>query len=114
MTYDRNGFPIFDAKVDLYLPPSAINSGSDAAHFREANRMLGDALRADPGLARRIGLNDEQVAYLTRANPSDRSPPDLTWHHHQDTGRIQLVPSDLHDHFSGGHTGGMRIWGGGR
>lgn len=114
VTYDRNGFPMFEAKADLYLSPSAINSGSDTAHFREANRMLGDALRADPGLAQRIGLNDDQVAFLTQANPAGRSPPDLTWHHHQDTGRIQLVPSAVHDRFSGGHTGGMRIWGGGR
>ncbi len=114
ITYDTNGFPMFEAKADLYLSPSAINSGDDAAHFREANRMLGDALRTDPGLAQRLGLNSDQVAFLTRENPAGRSPPDLTWHHHQDTGRIQLVPSDVHDRFSGGHTGGMRIWGGGR
>ena len=114
VTYDTNGFPMFEAKADLYLSPSAINSGDDAAHFREANRMLGDALRADPGLAQRLGLNSDQVAFLTRESPAGRSPPDLTWHHHQDTGRIQLVPSDVHDRFSGGHTGGMRIWGGGR
>ncbi|WP_379553625.1 HNH endonuclease [Qipengyuania sp. DGS5-3] len=114
VNYDSNGFPDFDARADLYLSPSAINSGSDTAHFREANGMMRDALNADPGLAQRLGLNADQVAFLTRETPSGRSPPDLTWHHHQDTGRIQLVDSSIHDHFSGGHTGGMRIWGGGR
>ncbi len=114
VTYNQNGFPEFEAKADLYLSPSAINSGSDTAHFREANQMLGDALRADPSLAQRLGLNDAQVSFLTRETPAGRSPPGLTWHHHQDTGRIQLVDHDIHAHFSGGHTGGMRIWGGGR
>ncbi len=114
VTYDQSGFPVFEAQADLYLSPAAINSSDSAAHFREANQLVGDALRADPGLAQRMGLNDEQVTFLTRDTPSDRSPPDLTWHHHQDTGRIQLVDRDTHAHFSGGHTGGMRIWGGGR
>lgn len=114
VNYDSNGFPDFEARADLHLSPTAINSGSDTAHFREANGMMRDALNADPGLAQRLGLNAEQVAFLTRETPAGRSPPDLTWHHHQDTGRIQLVDSTIHDHFSGGHTGGMRIWGGGR
>lgn len=114
VTYDSDGFPVFAARADLYLDASAINSGSDAAHFREANRMIGEALQADPSLARQIGLNADQVAFLTRDTPSGRSPPDLTWHHHQDTGRMQLVDAAVHDHFSGGHTGGMRLWGGGR
>ena len=112
--YDANGFPEFSAKADLFLDPSHINTSSDAGHFRAANEMMGNALRADPGLAQRIGLNDAQVAYLTRANPASAAPPGLTWHHHQDTGRIQLVDRAEHAHFSGGHTGGMRLWGGGR
>ncbi|WP_247712067.1 HNH endonuclease [Qipengyuania qiaonensis] len=114
VTYDQNGFPIFEATADLYLSPAAINSRSDRAHFQEANEMMRDALRADPSLAQRLGLNNDQVAFLTRDTPAGSSPPGLTWHHHQDTGRIQLVDRDVHDHFSGGHTGGMRIWGGGR
>lgn len=112
--YDQNGFPVFNAKADLYLDASAINSASDAGHFREANRMLGEALRADSTLAGRMGLTDAQATFLMRESPAGRSPPGLTWHHHQDTGRIQLVDVAEHAHFSGGHTGGMRIWGGGR
>lgn len=112
--YDQNGFPVFEAKADLHLGTGAINAGRDTVHFREANRMLGDALRADPSLAGRMGLDADQVRFLTRDTPAGGSPPDLTWHHHQDTGRMQLVDEAEHAHFSGGHTGGMRIWGGGR
>lgn len=32
-----------------------------------------------------------------------------TWHHHQDTGRMQLVDAFLHE--KTGHTGGYNIWG---
>ncbi|WP_244527425.1 HNH endonuclease [Lihuaxuella thermophila] len=33
----------------------------------------------------------------------------LTWHHHQQTGRMILIPSDVH--FAAKHTGGHKIWG---
>ncbi|MBA4602284.1 HNH endonuclease [Thermoactinomyces sp. AMNI-1] len=33
-----------------------------------------------------------------------------TWHHHQETGRMQLIPSDVHRK-GYLHTGGHRIWG---
>jgi hypothetical protein len=39
----------------------------------------------------------------------DRTPPGYSWHHHEDTGRMQLVPSELHG--AVGHTGGFSIWG---
>lgn len=32
----------------------------------------------------------------------------LTWHHHQDTGRMQLIPRDKHNET--GHVGGMDLW----
>lgn len=114
VTYDANGFPVFNAKADLYLDARHIKSRDDGDHFRAANELLGNALRADPALARRMGLSDTQVAHVTRQPPPATPPADLTWHHHQDTGRIQLVDRVEHAHFSGGHTGGMKLWGGGR
>nr|WP_147635543.1 HNH endonuclease [Risungbinella massiliensis] len=33
-----------------------------------------------------------------------------TWHHHQETGRMQLVYSAIHNKGKP-HTGGHRIWG---
>src|SRR5699024_12616060 len=35
---------------------------------------------------------------------------DLTWHHHQVPGKMQLVVSDTH---SVNHLGGNKLWGGG-
>ncbi|MDB9328485.1 DUF4157 domain-containing protein, partial [Nodularia spumigena CS-590/02] len=37
------------------------------------------------------------------------SPPGLTWHHHKDTGRMQLINRDIHAAFL--HKGGKSIWG---
>ncbi|MGS2664692.1 HNH endonuclease [Corynebacterium glucuronolyticum] len=37
-----------------------------------------------------------------------RKENDLVWHHHQDTGRMQLINKDAHDAVK--HTGGYAIW----
>ncbi|WP_306475043.1 HNH endonuclease [Bacillus pseudomycoides] len=34
----------------------------------------------------------------------------LTWHHHQVTGKMQLVDSEVH---GANHLGGNKLWGGG-
>ncbi|MDR1402017.1 MAG: HNH endonuclease [Puniceicoccales bacterium] len=31
------------------------------------------------------------------------------WHHHQDVGRMQLVPENIHEDV--GHVGGFEMWG---
>ena len=37
----------------------------------------------------------------------EKTPENYTWHHHQDNGRMQLVPRDIHT--KTGHTGGFSI-----
>jgi hypothetical protein len=37
-----------------------------------------------------------------------RTPDGYTWHHHQDYGRMQLVPEEVHR--ATGHTGGFSLW----
>ena len=39
----------------------------------------------------------------------EKEPPGVVWHHHQDFGRMQLVPSD--SHALTGHEGGWKLWG---
>lgn len=34
---------------------------------------------------------------------------DYIWHHHQDTGRMQLIPTDIHKWVK--HVGGFDLWG---
>ena len=50
---------------------------------------------------------------LLSANHSSKGKPqisDLTWHHHQESGRMQLIEFSLHDRVK--HVGGMSGWGG--
>jgi hypothetical protein len=76
-------------------------------HFKAANQALGDKLRADPGLAQRLGLSKEQVELITKQPPSAKSPPGLTWHH-GDNGAMHLVDQNVHGTFT--HQGGMASW----
>jgi RHS repeat-associated protein len=109
---DANGFPEFNSRYDTVLGDEHLGTGDHDGHIRESNRRLGSELREDPSLQDRLGLTDEQAGHLTREPPSSDPPPDMTWHHHQDTGRMQLV--DREEHQRGcPHTGGMSIWGGG-
>jgi hypothetical protein len=112
ITKDANGFPIFNSRFDTFVPDALLGTGKASDHFRFANERLGELLRADPSLARQMGLNDAQVTHLLKQPPSADAPPGMTWHHHQDAGRLQLLERAEHQaHVP--HTGGMSIWGGG-
>ena len=76
-------------------------------HFKAANQALGDRLRADPGLAQRLGLSKEQAEHIMKQPPSAKSPPNLTWHH-GDNGAMHLVDKNVHGTFT--HEGGMASW----
>ncbi len=80
--FDKNGYPIFSD----YLYKKGLNdvliqpTNSRANDFRAANQAAG---------------------YTT-------TPKGYTWHHHQNTGRMQLVESAVHA--KTGHTGGFSLW----
>jgi len=63
-------------------------------------------------IAQKMGLTEKQIDFLCKSSPAQKSPPGLTWHHHQETGKMQLVQTKLHQRFA--HIGGMEIWGGSR
>lgn len=111
LKYDDNGFPIFDSKFDTHLSNEQLGTGKPNQHFKQANEKLAKQLNENPALAKQLGLTDEQVAHFKKTPPSGEAPGGLTWHHHQDVGRMQLIDSEIHDTFR--HTGGMSIWGGG-
>ena len=52
-------------------------------------------------------LLDEDAA--NAAAGYKKTPSGYTWHHHQETGRMQLVNTQIHRQT--GHTGGYSIWG---
>lgn len=102
--YDANGFPMFNARGDVYLPPNKLSVGSRATHDAEASRILG---RSTDDQLRGAGFSNADIAALRRGEV----PDGYTWHHHQDVGRMQLVRSSEHDALAGGHTGGWSLWG---
>lgn len=105
--YDANGFPVFSSvRADLYLPADKIVANSRGTHFAEANRMLE---RHSDSQLRAAGFSDTMIADVR----AGRTPDGYTWHHHQDVGRMQLVRTEEHERFIGGHTGGWSLWGDG-
>lgn len=115
MTYkvrkDEQGFPEFTV-FETYLSDEHINTCKQEPHFEAANKRLGQMLRENPTLKQHLGLTEKQVRYFTAEPPRKGSPKGLTWHHHQDVGKMQLVHESLHMRF--GHVGGMQVWGGSR
>lgn len=108
---DEGGFPVFTI-FETYLDEEHIGSGDDEAHFEASNRRLGGLLQDDPGLAQQLGLNKAQEKFLTAEKAKRTCPPGLTWHHHQDAGKMQLVSTEVHNRVA--HVGGMKLWGGTR
>jgi hypothetical protein len=51
------------------------------------------------------GSRSADFAAANRAAGLDSTPPNMTWHHHQDAGYMQLVPTNLHEAVR--HTGGV-------
>lgn len=108
---DNQGFPAFTI-FETYLDDRHINSGNEFEHFKAVNVRLGKLLRENKSLVKKMGLSEKQANHFMKENPSRDCARGLTWHHHQETGKMQLVHRKLHRRF--GHVGGMEIWGGGR
>ena len=87
--------------IDTSLPKNY------AEHFKAANEALAGRLRADPGLAGRLGLTPQQAEHIMKQPPLGTSPAGLTWHH-GDNGAMHLVDRAVHKEFT--HQGGMSSW----
>lgn len=109
MRFDKNGFAEFDTEFEIILESVHIGSARPDLHFKAANKRLYEAIKAEPDLARRLGLSREETARLSH---TAEAPKGYVWHHHQDVGRMQLVRREVH-RLANPHTGGMSIWGGG-
>ena len=77
-------------------------------HFKAANEVLAGKLKADPGLASRLGLTPQQAEHIMKQPPLGTSPSGLTWHHGEN-GAMHLVDANVHGTFT--HQGGMSTWG---
>ena len=105
LEYDKDGFPVIEPlnangkKSEVYIDPTATGHDFSNANIALSNQFNDDELR-------KIGLNDIQINDVRNGKPS--SPTGFTWHHHQDVGKMQLIPSSKHKGFP--HTGGCSIW----
>lgn len=106
--FDERGFPIFDdvARFDTRLPSSASGVADSDLHMETATRQLREAIQR--GQVSEARFSAEQLKVIMREKPPAHRVPGYTWHHHQERGRMQLVPTDIHDET--GHTGGMKMW----
>jgi filamentous hemagglutinin len=105
VTFDQRGFPIFDpyTKVEVRISGDLKGMRPDA-HMRAATRQL----RADieSGKINRGLFSEAEYADIKSGL---EKIGDFTWHHHQGTGRMQLVPEDIHEWIR--HIGGNKLWG---
>jgi len=97
-------FPVFESDYDAQLPKD-LYQASDKDQFSESNGQLKKAVEKDPDLAKKF--TPEQLEQIKNGD----TPDGYTWHHNEETGKMQLVNSETHA--KTGHTGGKSIWGGG-
>ena len=105
INFDERGFPIFDKHVKYETRISGnLSEMSMDAHMRAATRQL----RADieTGVVQGNMFNDNQMKQIMSGFDKIDG---YTWHHHQDVGRMQLLPEELNKKF--GHVGGNDLWG---
>ncbi|ADM71326.1 hypothetical protein GMA19_03517 [Paenibacillus polymyxa E681] len=105
VTYDKEGFPMFDSKYELSLPEKYYLE-PDSVQFEYLSKKLYDDIAKNPKLAEKFSA--DELALLKEG----KVPKTLTWHHHQDPGKMQVV--DYFEHQAAGHTGGRAVWGGGK
>ena len=109
-TVDVNGqktevvAPKFESTFDAELPDDMLKA-TDKQQFKECNNQLQEAVDNIPEL--KSQFDSEQLEQIQNGD----TPDGYTWHHDVDTGKMQLVDSNIHSHT--GHTGGRSIWGGG-
>ncbi|MGY3804336.1 hemagglutinin repeat-containing protein [Pigmentibacter ruber] len=93
IVFDKKGYPIFDdvMKVEVRIP---------AKEFRDLNyekQMVASTLALKEMIENsqisKSTFTEQQLKDIFAGKPRFEG---YTWHHHQDTGRMQLVPRDIH------------------
>jgi hypothetical protein len=105
VVFDQRGFPVFDPYVKLETRISGdLSSMSREQHIVEATKQL----HIDIQSGKVSGTIFDKIQ-LDKIADGVRKIPGYTWHHHQETGRMQLVPESIHRWV--GHVGGNDLWG---
>lgn len=102
----KDGFPDFSPVTEFeYTLPKDKQKSSDADQFTECTDVLATAIKDNPELAEKF--DDDQ----REAIEAGETPSGYTWHHGVEPGKMQLVPTRIHQVCT--HYGGRSIWGGG-
>lgn len=103
--FNERGMPVFDdvAKVETRITGDLAHMKSEA-HKVAATRQLKADIEA--GKIDRKLFSDLEMKQIDAEKAKIGK---WTWHHHEDRGRMQLVPEDIHGDI--GHVGGNKLWG---
>ncbi|BCJ06919.1 hypothetical protein PRtIB026_A33360 [Pseudomonas sp. RtIB026] len=101
VVFDNKGFPIFDdiTAFDTRISIDVFRSASYQGQMKLATKGLSDAIQRG-----QVKASSFTVKQLQQISAGARKIDGYTWHHHQDSGRMQLVPELVHK--KTGHIGG--------
>lgn len=104
IVFDTRGYPIFDdvARFDTRITSEMFWKTSADTHKRTATGQLRQAI--DQGQIDRGLFNSNQLKAIYQG---EREIPGFRWHHHQNLGRMQLVPASVHEGTL--HLGGLGL-----
>ncbi len=102
--FDARGFPIFDGvtRVEMRISTEVFLKERATQHMQAATRQLRAEIQAGRISADRF--SPKELADIYAGRPKIGT---LTWHHHQDMGRMQLVPQKIHQQT--GHVGSIGL-----
>ncbi|CAO1295824.1 unnamed protein product [Diamesa hyperborea] len=94
ITFNKKGFPIFDDvnKVELRMPTDEFRKLNHDKQMVESTKKL--ALMIKNG---EIPKSQFTKIQLDDIYAGKKTISGFIWHHHEDTGRMQLVPRDIHE-----------------
>ncbi|MHA3916768.1 DUF637 domain-containing protein, partial [Halovulum sp. GXIMD14793] len=101
ITFNQRGFPVFDdvAVYDTRVAFTDVSGKNYSGSMRAATRDLRSQINA--GLVDPSQFSTAQLRAIRGGSPTI---PGYTWHHHEEVGRMQLIPREVHGCVS--HAGG--------
>ena len=107
VVFDNKGFPIFDdvTAFDTRISIETFKSASYEGQMKLASKDLSSAIQQG-----QVNSSSFTAKQLEQINAGAKKIDGYTWHHHQDSGRMQLVPELIHQ--KTGPIGGEAMGGG--
>lgn len=100
--FDKMGFPIFKSFFDVKLNRNDYKKTREY-HFYHASKMLYKEILRSSKLRKKF--TKKEIEMFKHGGVPSR----FTWHHHQNSGVLQLVEYNIHADVN--HIGGYSIWG---